>query len=135
MQVLEECLRAEQKILDWPEPYVLFRGFGDSSLDFEARGFIADVGYLILISSSLRVSFVKALNEHGIEIPFPQRDIHLKDIDRLAEALGGKAAPNKKEAKPTLAPQQQAKRPRAQTRAETEQQASDADQAGPDGED
>lgn len=91
MQVMEDCLRAESRVLDWPEPYVLFRGFGDSSLDFEARGYIGDVEYVLDISSDMRVAIYKAFAEQGIEIPFPQRDLHLKDVDRLVTAIERRA--------------------------------------------
>lgn len=38
MEILQRCLKEHESILRMPEPYVLFTGFGDSSLDFEARG-------------------------------------------------------------------------------------------------
>ena len=87
-EVLMDCLRADQRILKWPEPFVLFQGFGDSSLDFEARGYIGDVEWVVVIQSDLRYSIYKALAEAGIEIPFPQRDLHLKDVDKLVGAMG-----------------------------------------------
>ena len=90
IETLTECLKADSRILNWPEPYVLFRNFGDSSLDFEARGYIGDVEWVITIGSDLRVAIDRAFREKGIEIPFPQRDINLKDIDRLAEAIVGR---------------------------------------------
>ena len=90
MKVLDDCLRADSRVLKWPEPYVIFRGFGDSSLDFEARGYIGDVEYVLRISSDMRVAINRAFQEHNIEIPFPQRDLHLKDIDRLATAIEGR---------------------------------------------
>ncbi len=103
MKILDDCLRADSRILKWPEPYVIFRGFGDSSLDFEARGYIGDVEYVIRISSDMRVAIYRAFKEHDIEIPFPQRDLHLKDIDRLATAIEGRngaAPPEKAEPEP-----------------------------------
>ena len=92
MKLLDDCVRAHAQILKWPEPYVLFQGFGDSSLDFEARGYIGDVEYVLKIRSDLRVAIYRSFLEHGIEIPFPQRDLHLKDIDRIAEAMAGRPA-------------------------------------------
>ena len=89
-EILMTCLQADERILKWPEPFVLFQGFGDSSLDFEARGYIGDVGWVVVIESDLRYAIYKALNEAGVEIPFPQRDLHLKDVDRLADAIGSR---------------------------------------------
>jgi len=89
-EILMDCLRADDRILKWPEPFVLFQGFGDSSLDFEARGYIGDVGWVVIINSDLRYAIYKALAEAGIEIPFPQRDLHLKDVERLTKAISSK---------------------------------------------
>lgn len=88
MRIMKEPLVADSRIAEWPEPYVLFRGFGDSSLDFEGRGYLIDVEAILSVSSDYRVALAKAFAEHSIEIPFPQRDLHIKDIDRLVEAIG-----------------------------------------------
>ncbi|MGB3562994.1 MAG: mechanosensitive ion channel domain-containing protein, partial [Thermoanaerobaculia bacterium] len=69
---------------DDPEPVALFNGFGDSSLDFELRVWIADFNDGLRVSSELRVAIYKALAEAGIEIPFPQRDVHVKSLDPAA---------------------------------------------------
>ena len=89
IETLLECLRADERILNWPEPFVLFQGFGDSALEFDARGYIADVEWVVVIASDVRIAIARAFEEKGIEIPFPQRDVHLKDIDRLVGALDG----------------------------------------------
>jgi small-conductance mechanosensitive channel len=64
--------------MSFPEPFVLFVGFGDSSLNFELRVFIPDVNYVASVASELRFAIFKALKEAGIEIPYPQRDIHVR---------------------------------------------------------
>lgn len=64
----------------YPEPVVLFRAFGDSSLNFELRVFLRDIDKRISIISELNFAIDKAFREEGIEIPFPQRDLHVKDI-------------------------------------------------------
>ena len=91
MKILQDCLEQHPKILKVPEPSVIFMNFGESSLDFQARGFIANVLYRLFVASDLRVAIDKAFAEAGIEIPFPQRDLHLKDIDQLRQALPGRA--------------------------------------------
>ena len=90
MEILMACLRAHERILSWPEPQVVFQDFADSSLNFEARGFIAQVEWRVIVASELRVAINRAFVEAGIEIPFPQRDINIKDIDRLEKALTGR---------------------------------------------
>jgi len=68
-----------------PKPLVLFRGFGESSLDFELRVHLYDVDRRLSTISNLNFEIDKAFREEGIEIPFPQRDVHLKDLPEKAE--------------------------------------------------
>ena len=63
-----------------PKPYVLFRGFGDSALDFELRAFVRNVDNRLRILSDLNFATDAAFREAGIEIPFPQRDVHVRDM-------------------------------------------------------
>jgi small-conductance mechanosensitive channel len=86
MATLERCLRDNTDILDWPTPQVLFRAFGESSLDFEARGFIANIETIYQVQSALLVAIDQAFRDANIEIPFPQRDLHLKGFDGLLAA-------------------------------------------------
>jgi len=79
-QVLLECARANKRVLSYPQPYVVFRDFGASSLDFELRVYIPDVNYVLTVGSELRFAIFKALKDAGIEIPFPQRDVHVKSM-------------------------------------------------------
>jgi small-conductance mechanosensitive channel len=82
MEVLKKCLRENSSILEFPEPFVLFQGFGDSSLDFETRAYIPEVSRIFRVSSEVRVAIYTALAEAGIEIPFPQRDVHIKSLPK-----------------------------------------------------
>ncbi|MFC0524465.1 mechanosensitive ion channel family protein [Pontibacillus salicampi] len=68
-------------ILSDPEPYVNFVGFGSSSLDFELFVWIAEPEKVIVTKSQLNFQIYDKLNEHHIEIPFPQRDLHIKSVD------------------------------------------------------
>jgi len=61
-------------------PYVLFLEFGDSSLNFELRCFIADIDRRRRVVSDINFAIDEAFRENGIEIPFPQRDIHIKKL-------------------------------------------------------
>jgi small-conductance mechanosensitive channel len=71
------------QVLSHPAPDVIFRGFGDNSLDFELRVFLKDISRVLSVSSDLRFAIRRALREAKIEIPFPQRDVHIK----LSEAV------------------------------------------------
>ncbi|RMG40384.1 MAG: hypothetical protein D6719_11125 [Candidatus Dadabacteria bacterium] len=85
MRILKETVEAMPFILKYPEPDVLFRNFGESSLDFDVRGWIADVNRRPRYSSELRVAIEKALRENNIEIPFPQRDLHIRSDFRATK--------------------------------------------------
>lgn len=63
-----------------PKPKVLFREFGDSSLNFELRVFLHNVDSRLSVISEINFAIDKAFREEGIEIPFPQRDLHVKSL-------------------------------------------------------
>lgn len=77
-ETLLDCTKQNEKILQSPPPYVLFNDFGESSLDFELRCWTADFSSWVEIRSDIRASIDKLFKERKIEIPFPQRDLHLK---------------------------------------------------------
>lgn len=58
-------------------PTVLFRKFGDSALEFELRCYIRDINSRLTAVSELNFAVDKAFRGAGIEIPFPQRNIHI----------------------------------------------------------
>lgn len=92
MTVIKKCFAEHEEILAWPEPFVLFRGFGDSSLDFEGRGYIGNVALRVLVGSDLCVAIDRAFREANIEIPFPQRDLHVRTAPGLEAFLAGRAS-------------------------------------------
>ncbi len=77
--ILMRVANAEEKLAKQPEARVRFRAFGDSSLDFELLGWInhpVDKGVTV---HQLHCAIFKAFQKEGIEIPFPQRDLYLKE--------------------------------------------------------
>ena len=84
--LLLEVVMAEAKdnpavLLD-PKPAVHFDGFGDSSLDFELFLWVSDPKLLRRVKTNLNFRIFKIFKENGVEIPFPQRDLHLRSVDR-----------------------------------------------------
>lgn len=81
LEILENIGKEHSMVMlnDWrvPGPKVLFMGFGESSLDFELRCFIRDVDYRMSVKSDLLFAIDKAFAEANIEIPFPQRVLHM----------------------------------------------------------
>ena len=79
---------AHPEVLDTPAPVALFQGFGASSLDFQLRTWVATFEHWFVVQSDLCVAINAALAKANIEIPFPQRDLHLRSVDTPArEAL------------------------------------------------
>lgn len=77
--ILLDCARKHKKVLKNPEPYVVFKDFGESSLDFELRCYTRDIWSGWSIPSDLRYEIIHRFDEAGIEIPFPQRSLHIGD--------------------------------------------------------
>ncbi|MEL7037005.1 MAG: mechanosensitive ion channel domain-containing protein [Cyanobacteria bacterium J06592_8] len=75
--LLDVAGKNEQVQLD-PKPYVHLMGYGDSSVDFRLAVFINDPAIRLTVKSNLYRSIWKALAAHHIEIPFPQRDLHIR---------------------------------------------------------
>lgn len=89
-QVLELLLKVAKdhpEIIDSPKPEALFQNFGESSLDFELRAWTESARGWVTVKSDLAVIIHKTLKAANIEIPFPQRDINLRNTEKLEEAL------------------------------------------------
>ena len=71
-----------------PEPKVMFMGFGDSSLNFELRCYIRNIDKRLSTISDINFAIDTAFRENNVEIPFPQRDLHVRDLP--AQSLADK---------------------------------------------
>lgn len=76
------------QLLAYPAPTVYFVEFGASSLDFQLRGYLANIDASLSVKSELRFEIIRRFREAGVEIPFPQQDVHFRDMDRLEAAIG-----------------------------------------------
>ena len=84
---LLEVATTDARVLEDPAPLVLFTEFGDSSLNFELCVWLADPQPRPVVASDLRFAVDAAFRRHGIQIPFPQRDLHLvSGFDKLRES-------------------------------------------------
>ena len=77
IEVLREAEDRQPGLVDDPAPQVLFKGFGESSLDFLLRAWVDDNDRWVMIQSELALAVNRGLRERDIEIPFPQRDVNL----------------------------------------------------------
>lgn len=75
-----------------PEPQVLFLAFGASALEFELRAY-AELEDTVVLRSELLQEIDRRFRAAGVQVPFPQRDLHLKTVDeRARQALASLAA-------------------------------------------
>ncbi|MGR9115913.1 MAG: mechanosensitive ion channel domain-containing protein [Gammaproteobacteria bacterium] len=82
-EILLEVAANHPAVFKVPAPSAIFKGFGDSSLNFELRAFIGDADKLVSVNSDLCFEIDAAFREQGIEIPYPQQDVHWKDIEKV----------------------------------------------------
>jgi len=86
MDLIKKVAEGHPNVLQVPAPWALFDGFGDSSLNFRIRIWTAmDVG--MTTKSDVAMGIYDALAEAGIEIPFPQQDLHVKSFDPTVQEI------------------------------------------------
>ena len=93
LEILLTVAGEHPMILTTPSPNALFLAFGASSLDFELRVWIADFTDRRQVQSELNQEINSEFADAGIEIPFPQTDLHLRTVDdEAAEVLRSQGA-------------------------------------------
>jgi small-conductance mechanosensitive channel len=112
LKLLVEVAKSNSGVMINPEPMAFFLGFGESALTFELRFWSARQETWFQLKSDVAIAVSKALREAGIEIPFPQRDLHVRSIDASAKetltgdiAVGGTSAQTGKSESTSLLPQ------------------------------
>jgi small-conductance mechanosensitive channel len=81
--ILLDIAKANDKVINdgrAPKPHVLFLEFGDSSLNFELRCYLANIDERLVVKSEINYEIDKKFREHNISIPFPQRDLYIKEM-------------------------------------------------------
>jgi potassium efflux system protein len=76
--ILLDCAKQHPAVSSYPAATVNWKEFGESSLDFELRAFVSDYEHAYTVRSELRFAIFKAFKDAGVEIPFPQRDLHMR---------------------------------------------------------
>ena len=85
--ILIKCAEEHPKVLRVPPPSAVLEAFGDSALLFNLRITLPDVGIHGDVQSDLRIAILKALRAAGIEIPFNQLDVTLRDLEAMRRYL------------------------------------------------
>jgi potassium-dependent mechanosensitive channel len=93
IEMLEAVAKSYPGVLLERPPKAFFMGFGENALSFELRFWCARQDTWFDLQSDMTIAVAKALQEAGIEIPFPQRDLHIRSIEApTAERLADVSA-------------------------------------------
>ena len=91
LKVANKC----ETVLKNPPPKAVFLNFGDNSLNFEIRVFIDSISSLIDTTNAMHFGIDDEFRKAGIEIAFPQRDIHIRTIKGVFPIEKIEGAPSK----------------------------------------
>jgi potassium efflux system protein len=86
-QILLQVAREHPQVLSDPAPHALFDEFGESSINFTLRVYLTSLDVLLQVRHDLHTAIIAAFHDAGLEIPFPQRDLRLRDSPELIAAL------------------------------------------------
>ena len=78
-RLLREICGDNPRVMKDPAPQIFFEAYGDSSLDFSIQVFVLTPADRVPATHEINTAIFEAFREKGIEIPFPQRDLHIVD--------------------------------------------------------
>jgi potassium efflux system protein len=81
LRILSEVAKGVDGVMEEPAPVITFESFGDSSLDFMVRAYLPSRENRLGVITELHRQIDRRFAEANIEIPFPQRDLHLRSVD------------------------------------------------------
>ena len=80
IEILNKIGDGHPSVVTDPAPSAIFTEFGDSSINFELRVWVDDIKHRLSVISDLGLAIDKAFKKSHIEIPYPQRDLHLRSV-------------------------------------------------------
>lgn len=93
LELLSNCARQTPSVANEPPVAALFVGFGASSLDFSVRAWTRDYDNWLSVRSELITRIHAALQEAGIDIPYPQQDVHVRSLPKAPPDASGQTLP------------------------------------------
>jgi potassium efflux system protein len=85
-RLLLKVAASTPQVLREPPAKAYFMGFGESALNFELSAFVANVEQRTTVVHAMNMAIDRAFREAGIEIAFPQRDLHIRSVDGVPTA-------------------------------------------------
>jgi small-conductance mechanosensitive channel len=79
-QLVIDLLHTQDHVLRYPQPLVVFKEFGSSSIDMNIKFWVGDYTTGITVKSDLIIAIDKLFKEKNIVIPFPQQDVYVKSL-------------------------------------------------------
>jgi potassium efflux system protein len=93
LKLLREAAENNPRVLRDPPPAVYFSRFGDSAVELELHAWVADVKERLLAQSEIGLEIQRLFGEAGVEIPFPQRDVHIRSCPQGLQKTADSALP------------------------------------------
>ena len=87
LEILNKAAKEHSEVLSNPAPNSIFEGFGNSSIDFKLRFWVRTIDERLRVRTEVAVIIDRLFREEGIEIAFPQLDLHLRSIDSDLQTL------------------------------------------------
>ncbi len=94
-KLLEELMGEDKRILPYPSPIVLFQQFSSSSIDIKLFFWTKPFNDPANIKSDLIAAIDHTFKENGIEIPYPQQDLHIRTVSEKSDSISGLPDPKK----------------------------------------